>query len=151
MEFQVPQFIEVEDKIFGPFTFKQFLFIMGGGGLGFIIWYILSPFIGTFIAILPALPLSLFIGAFGFNIVHKREKFIETVENAFKFYKNKKIYIWRKEQKKIKAGERASDKIGENSNFDNLMPKLSNSKLKDISWGLDVQETLGSSTQDSVK
>ena len=27
MQYQVPQFIEVEDKIFGPLTFKQFLYI----------------------------------------------------------------------------------------------------------------------------
>jgi hypothetical protein len=151
MEFQVPQFIEVEDKIFGPFTFKQFIFIIGGGGLGFIIWFLLSPLVGTFFSILPALPAALFIGAFGFNIVHKREKFIQTVENAFKFYKNKKIYIWRKDKKKVKEGDRASDKLGDNDNFDNLMPKLSSSRLKDISWGLDVQEILGDSTQDSLK
>ncbi|TSC61742.1 MAG: SsrA-binding protein, partial [Parcubacteria group bacterium Athens0416_74] len=32
MQFQVPQFIEVEDKIVGPLTFKQFVFIAGGLG-----------------------------------------------------------------------------------------------------------------------
>jgi len=26
MQFQVPQFIEIEDKIFGPLTLKQFLY-----------------------------------------------------------------------------------------------------------------------------
>jgi Flp pilus assembly protein TadB len=33
MEYQVPQFIEVEDKIFGPLTLKQFIFVAGGAGL----------------------------------------------------------------------------------------------------------------------
>ena len=33
MEYQVPQFIEVEDKIFGPFTLKQFIYVAGGVGL----------------------------------------------------------------------------------------------------------------------
>ncbi len=33
MRFEVPQFIDVEDKIFGPFTFKQFLYLAGGAGL----------------------------------------------------------------------------------------------------------------------
>jgi len=32
MRFEVPQFIEVEDKIFGPFTWKQFIYLMGGEG-----------------------------------------------------------------------------------------------------------------------
>ena len=151
MEFQVPQFIEVEDKIFGPFTFKQFVYIIGGGGLGFIIWNILNSVVPSFIAALPAIPIALFFAAFGFNIVHKREKFIQTVENAFKFYKNKKVYIWRKEQKKLKRGDRASDTIGDNDNLNNLVPKLSSSKLKDLSWGLDVQETLLDSTQPNRK
>ncbi|TSC80302.1 MAG: hypothetical protein G01um101429_152 [Parcubacteria group bacterium Gr01-1014_29] len=31
-QFQVPQFIEVEDKIFGPLTTKQFFYLLGGGG-----------------------------------------------------------------------------------------------------------------------
>jgi len=31
MQFPVPQFIDVEDKIIGPFTLKQFGFIFGGG------------------------------------------------------------------------------------------------------------------------
>lgn len=151
MEFQVPQFIEVEDKIFGPFSFKQFVFIIGGLGLGFIIWNILSPIIGNFIPIIIALPITIFIGSFGFTIVHKRETFAQTVENGFKFYKNKKVYIWRKKQKKAEKGERSSDSLGENVNINNLVPRLSDSKLKDISWGLDVQETIGDSSQDSLR
>lgn len=150
MEFQVPQFIEVEDKIFGPFTFKQFVFIIGGAGLGFIIWNTLSPFLGAFIPIIIALPIAIFIGAFGFKIAHKREAFSETVENGFRFFKNKKVYIWRKSKNKTEKGSRSSDSLGNNENIKNMMPKLSNSKLKDLSWGLDVQETLGDSTQDSI-
>ena len=51
MQFPVPQFIDVEDKIIGPFTLKQFGFIFSGGiiilgffkllGLGFL-FYLLS-------------------------------------------------------------------------------------------------------------
>ena len=36
MQFQVPQFIEIEDKIIGPFTGRQFAFLLGGFGGGFI-------------------------------------------------------------------------------------------------------------------
>ena len=38
MRFQVPQFIEIEDKIFGPLTIKQFIYIAGGAGLCFILF-----------------------------------------------------------------------------------------------------------------
>lgn len=37
MQFQVPQFIEVEDKIFGPLTFKQFVYIAGGVALMYLL------------------------------------------------------------------------------------------------------------------
>lgn len=37
-QFVVPQFIEVEDKIFGPITTRQFLILMGAGGLIFLGW-----------------------------------------------------------------------------------------------------------------
>ena len=36
MRFEVPQFIDVEDKIFGPLTFKQFIYLAGGVGLAYV-------------------------------------------------------------------------------------------------------------------
>ena len=35
MQFQVPQFLDVEDKIVGPFTIKQFIYLAGGVGMGY--------------------------------------------------------------------------------------------------------------------
>ena len=55
MRFQVPQFIEVEDKIFGPLTLKQFIYLAGAGGLVFVLWRVLP----LFVAIGP--PVVLFI------------------------------------------------------------------------------------------
>lgn len=42
MRFQVPQFIETESKIVGPFTLKQFLYLATGGILIFILQFVLS-------------------------------------------------------------------------------------------------------------
>lgn len=42
MRFQVPQFIETEVKIIGPFTLKQFLFLAVGAVLIYILQYVLS-------------------------------------------------------------------------------------------------------------
>src|SRR3989344_6045666 len=42
MEFSVPQFIEVEDKIIGPLTLKQFLYLLGGALITFALWTILG-------------------------------------------------------------------------------------------------------------
>ncbi|OGN03922.1 MAG: hypothetical protein A2831_02440 [Candidatus Yanofskybacteria bacterium RIFCSPHIGHO2_01_FULL_44_17] len=41
MRFQVPQFIETEVKIIGPFTLKQFLFLAAGAVIIFILQYVL--------------------------------------------------------------------------------------------------------------
>nr|HPI66783.1 PrgI family protein [Candidatus Paceibacterota bacterium] len=38
MQFRVPQFIDIEDKLFGPLTFKQFIYLAGGAGLVFVIY-----------------------------------------------------------------------------------------------------------------
>lgn len=37
-QFTVPQFIEVEDKILGPITIRQFLIILAGGIIDFLGW-----------------------------------------------------------------------------------------------------------------
>ena len=42
MRFQVPQFIETEVKIIGPFTLKQFLFLAAGAVIIFILQYVVS-------------------------------------------------------------------------------------------------------------
>ena len=42
-QFVVPQFIDVEDKVIGPITVRQFIILLAGGGLCFIA-YTLSDF-----------------------------------------------------------------------------------------------------------
>ena len=52
MQYQLPQFIDIEDKIVGPLTFKQFIYIAGGAGICFIA-YRLLPFWVAVIVIPP--------------------------------------------------------------------------------------------------
>ena len=75
MRFEVPQFINVEDKLFGPFTFKQSLYLVGGGGIIFILYKVLPTFV-TFILRVP-------IPAFSLALVFYRPNnrpFIDMVE-----------------------------------------------------------------------
>src|SRR3989338_5552976 len=51
MRFQVPQFIETEEKIIGPFTVKQFVFVAIGGAIFFLLWFAVSPGLFIFLAI----------------------------------------------------------------------------------------------------
>lgn len=55
MRFQVPQFIETETKLVGPFTLKQFLFVAGGTMIIFMLRY---AFNSMFFWILASLPIA---------------------------------------------------------------------------------------------
>ena len=60
MKFQVPQFIETETKLIGPFTLKQFLWLAGGGATIFLFSMVLNRFVFFVLAIpIGALSVSL--------------------------------------------------------------------------------------------
>ena len=60
MQFKVPQFLEIEDKIFGPFTFKEFVYLAGGTGLCFMLYRALGVLLGAIpIIIIASLSLAL--------------------------------------------------------------------------------------------
>ena len=132
MRFQVPQFIEVEDKIFGPLTFKQFIYVAGGVGV-FVILLIVLP---TFLAILIGLPVVIFGAALAFYKVNDKP-FINLVEAFFKFHTTNKLYIWRKEERKVVSSRQL---VVGNEIEQVQVPKLSDSKLKELTWSLDIKQ-----------
>ncbi len=131
MRFQVPQFIEVEDKIFGPLTIKQFIYLVGGGGFA----YILKALLPSYIAYLLIPPVIIFALALAFYKVNEKP-FINVVEAAFMYVIGNKLYIWKKQDKKI------DPKVQEEKAAESLLvvPKMSHSKLKDLAWSLDVND-----------
>jgi hypothetical protein len=107
MRFETPQFIEVEDKIFGPFTFKQFIYMAGGAGLFYVcVKLIPSPF-GWFVAI----PVGLFSLALAFYKVNSRP-FIEVLQHFITYTFKSKLYVWRKELNAVKK-QASSDQTAE--------------------------------------
>jgi len=135
MQFQVPQFIEIEDKIIGPLTFKQFLFLVGGFGAAFI-FYQLPIWSGVkfFLVIL-----SGGIGAaFAFYKVNNKT-LLATIEDAFMFYIGRKLYLWKKVQKQVQKKNSILPSEQQNQGISLGLPTLSESKLKELTWGLDVQ------------
>lgn len=128
MQFQVPQFIDIEDKIFGPFTFKQFIYLAGGAGIAFVIYKILP----LFLAILIDIPIIAFSLALAFYRINNKP-FIFTVEAYINYFFQTKLYIWKKEKPQSKK-----DSSAVSTSASLPIPKLSDSKLKDLSWSLDV-------------
>lgn len=51
MQFQVPQFIETEDKIIGPLTIKQFLYLAVAGLLVFLSFFILQTWLWLMVTV----------------------------------------------------------------------------------------------------
>ncbi|MEJ0021912.1 MAG: PrgI family protein [Candidatus Doudnabacteria bacterium] len=53
MQFAVPQFTDVEDKLIGPLTLKQFLFLMATGGIVLFFYSLLKLSIFFFLFAVP--------------------------------------------------------------------------------------------------
>jgi len=135
MRFHVPQFIGVEDKIFGPLSFKQFIYLAGGGGIVVVIWYFVES---LFLTALLGLPIAAFAVALAFYELNGKP-FIHTVEAFFKYIGKKRMYIWKKQPKDIT--DTPPPKQGAwifHGNAQLAAPRMKNSKLKDLEWEVDV-------------
>ena len=128
-QFQVPQFIEVEDKIFGPLTLKQFLYVLGGGSIIFLL-YVFLPF---FLMILFAAPVAVLFGALAFYKING-QPLVKILEGALEHYTGSRLFIWKKLERK-----RPTPGVGKSSTPSVFLPKLTESKLKELAWSLDIQ------------
>ena len=132
MQFKVPQFIDIEDKIFGPFTFFQFAYLLGGGGIVFTLYKLLPLWIGIFL-ILPVAGLTICLVFVKIN----NKPFTYYLQAAFSYFFSSKLYLWK--QRLVKKGDIKEEEIQVPTTISNV-PMLSENKLKDLSWSLDVQE-----------
>jgi len=110
MRFEVPQFIEIEDKIFGPLTWRQFLYVGGGVGLGVVLFIIDTPLI---VFILLGIPLIAISGALAFYPVNNRpfSFFLEAIIN---YVRGQKLYLWKKKEDTIHKNMFAPTEIPKN-------------------------------------
>lgn len=133
MRFQIPQFIDVEDKIFGPFTLKQFIYLAGGASVALVC----VTFFGVFFGLLISSPIVVASLALAFYKINNRP-FIYTVESAFKYMTKDKLYIWQKKE----AGEETSSSTPKKYTT-LVVPNISESRLRDMNWELDVKKKEG--------
>jgi len=103
MRFEVPQFIEIEDKIFGPFTWKQFVYLLGGAGAVFLL-FITLPFIIFVVAAAPVIALA---AGLAFYQVNNRP-FVVILEAFVGYFTGARLYLWQKTEKKPVAKADAS-------------------------------------------
>ncbi len=99
MRFEVPQFIEIEDKIFGPLTWRQFLYLGGGVGMS-VVMFFTFPFTAF---VLIGLPLGILSGALAFYPINSRP-FSFFLEAIFNYLSHKRLYFWRQKTSIIRRG-----------------------------------------------
>lgn len=133
MEFIVPQFIEREPKIVGPFTFKQFIFIGIAAGLS-IFFYFLVPFslfLIIAIVLLGGALALVFLKPGGISLP-------AVIKNFFVFLSRPKIYLWRRKAilPKISRGvEKPKEEVKEES----ILKIAERSRLRGLSTRLETK------------
>lgn len=126
MQFKVPQFIDIEDKVVGNLSFKQFAYLAGGAGLVYLSARVLPIYIA--IVLVPAFAgLSLSLAFVKIN----EKPFARTLEAFIRYQLKTRLYLWKKHtaQKKAEVAQETQSA---------LKKTLTESKLKTLSWSLDV-------------
>ena len=131
MEFTVPQFIEREPKIVGPFTFKQFIFIGIAGGICLFLFFTVSLFVFIIMSIV------LLGGAFALAFLKIGKTSLPVfIKNFFIFLFKPKVYLWKKKTSPLKflrkekvkeeeeIGEESKLKVSKGGRLDELFTRL---------------------------
>lgn len=134
-QYQVPQFITIEDKVIGPLTLKQFGFLGAGAVLIFILYPILVPLLFY--------PVAGLIGGLAASLAFlkiQQQPFPTVIRRAFLFFIRPRLYLWKKEEANPPAGGPGApaDPAKKDATVA-AIPKMSASKLSDLAWSLDIQ------------
>jgi hypothetical protein len=138
MEYQVPQFIEVEDKIVGRLTLKQFIYLAGTVGLC-VVFFSYAPIILAGILSAPVIGLGAALAFYKVN----GKPFIEILEAGFQYYTREKLLLWK--QPALSEEERSATatlKATVPATRPRTAPKLTRGKLAELAWSLDVRSSM---------
>ncbi len=129
MRYEVPQFIEIEERIVGPLTLAQFFYVAGGAGGA----YVAFRFLPSIINIVVAVALIGFGCALAFVKINNRP-FPVMLYAMMTYWVSTKMYLWSFERaSKPKLREQVVEMKNEKKKL------LSDQKLRDIAWSLDVR------------
>ena len=92
MRFQLPQFIETETKIVGPFTLQQFLWIAGGAAFVFLLYTLVKGVLFLVFAI----PVAIIFLALAFLKIDGVPLIVYS-SYGISYFTNPKKYIFKKD------------------------------------------------------
>lgn len=128
MQFNIPQFIDKEDKIVGPLTAKQLGWLFSGGAIMLILW----AFLDTSALIAAGIPIALIVGALAFYRPNN-QPLIRFLLSSVRYFTRPKMYVW----KRIPEQTRPIKKTIKNTAVSVEKRELSGKKIEDISKILD--------------
>lgn len=133
MQFHIPQYIDIEDKLFGPLTLKQAIYVAGGGGGIYLAWRVI-PYL--FLKAPVILAIAGLTWALAFYPKEKLGKpFIDILEAGFNYMLRDKLYTWKKTTKEATAGKE-EEFVGA---LIPTTPSIPSGKLSNASFNLDVK------------
>ena len=133
MQYQVPQFIDIEDRIIGPLTLKQFIYLAFAAAILFVFWFLFK----FYIWIIVALPITVAALAFAFLKINDRPFIYFFLAAAFYFIKPK-LYIFSTAPKEIEKEVVPEPKIPPIETPASAV--VTRSKLKELALSLDTRK-----------
>ncbi|MEK7659660.1 MAG: hypothetical protein AAB343_00475 [Patescibacteria group bacterium] len=138
LQFQVPQFIEVEDKVIWILSFRQFGIFLAAGGLIFLVRQFRFPtaIFGIFaLAIVGFAYMLAFLKAEGRPFHHRVLGFI-------RYYFSPQLYLWATPKESAREVEQRDQKKAQRivAAAPVTEKKLTPNKLKELAWKLNIHE-----------
>ncbi|PIR86865.1 MAG: hypothetical protein COU11_03360 [Candidatus Harrisonbacteria bacterium CG10_big_fil_rev_8_21_14_0_10_49_15] len=126
-QFQVPQFIDIEDKIIGPLTLKQFGYLAIAGAFSFVLFFVLVTWLWIVITVL----LTGMAAGLAF-IKYNGRPLLVMLGAMGKYFWQPKFYLWKSKPATvagadIKFGPLPKQGISKNP-LKNLLLRMSTSK-----------------------
>lgn len=135
MQFQIPQFTEIEDKVVGPLTIKQFLYLV----VGAFVLYILFKILNFFVFIILAIPITAICLALAFVRVN-HQPLANMLKNFFGFVKKPDFYIWKRPESKKTKEEKSIPKIVKKEPVSQKEKLIPREKLQEIGWKIEIEK-----------
>ena len=131
MLFNIPQFIDKEDKIVGPLTAKQLGWLAGGGGVLLVLWNVLDQS-AFYIA-------AIFVGAIAGALAFYHpngQPLISFVFSSFAFITRPKVYLWKRLPEKEIAKKVSHKKI----DIVKVQREVNSAKIEELADLLDSKQ-----------
>ncbi|MBD3282517.1 MAG: hypothetical protein GF387_02835 [Candidatus Portnoybacteria bacterium] len=135
MQFQVPQYTDIEDKVIGPLTIKQFMYLLVAG----IIIFIFYKLFNFAIFIILSIPIALIAITFAFVKIHD-QPFSVIVINFFSFLKKPDYYVWKRPKEKEILEQEEEPKIIKREEAPKRQEKKPKSRLNELNWKIEIKK-----------